>query len=206
MRPAKAKTGAAAALAALLLWACTVPKPVPELGAKATIGYRRIAVVEFYNRTQHARAAEELPALLSEKLAEWTVGTDMVLVARSALPELGDPFVEGRIPVGVLVKIRRQHLADAIVIGSVEEFNPYWQPSVTICLKVIDTASAEFPFELSQSWHAGEQQTQEQIADYYRRNRERDDCRFGPDLFATSPGHFLRFVADRVAEQMAATL
>jgi hypothetical protein len=196
----------AALVGLAVLAGCTIPKRRPEPVPKADLGYRRVAIVEFHNRTSYERPATEFPALLGQKLAARTVATDAVVVPRSALPELGDPFVEGRLPVGVLVDLRRKYRADAVIIGSVEDYDPYWQPSVSLTVKVIDTATAEFPFELAERWHAGEREVRAEIDDYYRRNRGSDECRFGPELFVTSPHYFLRFVADQVAERLIAQL
>ncbi len=197
----------ASAGAALLLAAgCSVLMPPPQPPARLALRYGRVAIAEFRNRTQYASATEEFAAVLREKLSQRAASTDVIVIPACDLPELGDPFTGGRVPVSVLARIRREYLADALVIGSVDEHNPYWKPSVHLSVKVIDTGTGEVPFELSQSWDAGEQQARGAIDEYYRRNYGSDDCRFGPQLFVTSPHYFLRFVADRVADRLARTL
>ena len=201
---------AATVLVCLLASACetfeeaAMRPPEPPMVHRA-IGYRRVAIVEFYNRTpyeQPARFAEQL----REKLAHWTTATDVVLIRQEDLPGLEDPFRGGRIPLGALVAARERYLADAVILGSVDEHSPYWKPSVHISLKVVDTATAAIPFELSDGWDANRQTDRELIDSYYRRNRDCDDCRFGPELFVTSPSYFLRFVADSVAQRLVKTL
>ena len=201
---------AAAVLVCLLATACetiqeTVVRPPEPPMVRRAIGYRRVAVVEFYNRTpyeQPSRFAEQL----REKLAHWTTSTDVVLIRQEDLPGLEDPFRGGRIPLGALVAARERYLADAVILGSVDEHSPYWKPSVHISLKVVDTATAAIPFDLSDGWDANRQSDRELIDSYYRRNRDCDDCRFGPELFVTSPSYFLRFVADSVAQRLVTTL
>jgi len=194
------------ALAALLAAGCQMAGTAQEARPRVAIGFRRIAVVEFYNRTPYSRPAQEFTELLREKLAAWTASTDVVVVPRSSLPALGDPFVGGRIPLDVLVGLREKYLADAVVIGSVDQHSPYWKPSVHITLKVIDTATAQFPCELSEGWDAAEEGVRAEIDEYYRSNYGKDDCRFGPELFVVSPHYFLRFVADRAAEKLTRAL
>jgi hypothetical protein len=174
------------------------PKPLPRL----TIGFGRVAVVEFYNRTAYPHSAMQFTEQLREKLAEWTVAADVVIVPQSELPDMGDPFMGGRVPLDTIVEVRRKYRADAVVIGSLDSHNPYWKPSVHVSVKMIDTSTATVPFELSESWDATQGQVERDIADYYERNRGRDDCRFGPNLFVTSPSYFMRFVADRIAERI----
>lgn len=182
----------------------TLPPPEPPL-PKHQIGYGRLGVVEFYNRTPYEQPAQ-FAAQLREKLAHWTTSTDVVLIPQSDLPGLEDPFRGGRIPLSALVAARERYLVDAVVIGSVDEHSPYWKPTVHVSLKVVDTATAAIPFALSDGWDANRQADREQIDIYYRRNRDCDDCRFGPELFVTSPSYFLRFVADSVAQRIATAL
>jgi hypothetical protein len=180
--------------------------PACEPRQPVQLRFRRVAIVPFANRTRYAQPAEQFTTYLREKLDEWTTGTDVIVIPADSLPGLNDPLLDGKLPLEVLVEVRKRHLADAVVIGSVDDFNPYWKPSVHVTLKVVDTATACFPFELSQTWDANEQPVRDEIDAYYRRNVGQDDCRFGPNLFVTSPSYFLRFVADRVAEGFTASL
>ncbi len=198
----------AAVATALMLSGCKTIRP-QDAGPPPVahdIAFRRIVIVEFYNRTPYGRSAEQFAGQLREKLAEWTTSTDVQVVARSSVPDLGDPFVSGTMPVAALVDLRRRHRADAVILGSIDDHNPYPKPWVHISLKVIDTANAETPFQMSESWNANHQAVRDEIDSYYRRNYGQDDCRFGPDLFVIAPTYFLRFVADRIAEQLATSL
>jgi len=210
MRPKVRALSAVACLAVvaavLLLAGCRCPETPSAQPTRVAIGFRRVAIVEFFNRTPYNEPAQQFTEQLRDKLSAWTASTDVVVIPRSALPTLGDPFITGRIPLDVLVTLRQQYLADAVVIGSVDEHNPYWKPSVHITLKVIDTATGQFPYELAQGWDAAQDTVRREIDDYYRRNYGSDDCRFGPELFVTSPRYFLRFVADRAAQRMTAAL
>ena len=200
----------AVVLACLLVTGCetfemAVMRPPEPPMVRRDIGYRRVAVVEFYNRTSYEQP-ERFAEQLREKLAHWTPNTDVVLIRRDDLPGLEDPFRGGRIPLGALVAARERYLADAVILGSIDEHSPYWKPSVHISLKVVDTATAAIPFQLSDGWDANRQTDRDLIDSYYRRNRDCDDCHFGPELFVTSPSYFLRFVADSVAQRIVTTL
>jgi hypothetical protein len=197
-------------LTAALLAGCHIPEPVaaavPKPVPRVALRFKRVAIVEFYNRTPYTEPALQFTDALREKLAARAASTDVIVIPRSALPALGDPFAAGRIPLEVLVSIRERFLADAVIIGSIDQHNPYWKPSVHFTLKVIDTATAQFPYELSGEWDAAEERVRNEIDRYYSTNYGSDDCRFGPDLFVTSPSYFLKFVADRAAEKLAAAL
>ncbi|MHC4789751.1 MAG: hypothetical protein ACYS8K_11220 [Planctomycetota bacterium] len=196
----------AALLVGALAAGCGAFERRPQEPQRTSIVYKRVAIVGFYDRTPYTHTAERFTEHLRARLAERTTSTDVIVVPREALPALGDPFLGGRISLDVLVELRTRYLADAVVIGSVDGHDPYWQPSVHITLKVIDTASGAFPHELSEGWDAREEGVRHQIDDYWRRNRGKDDCRFGPELFVTSPSYFLKFVADQVAQRLTAAL
>jgi hypothetical protein len=175
--------------------------PLPPL-ERTTIGYRRLALVEFFDRSGHPEAARQFSASLREKIEERTVGTDVVLVPGQALPSLGDPFVDGALPVDVLVRARRDYMAGVLIIGCINSHDPYPAPSVHLSMKVIDTGTASVIYETADGWDGNHQVVRDAIDEYYRRNIRRDDCRLGPKVFLVSPSYFLRFVAATVANDL----
>jgi len=193
-------------LTAVLLAGCRSPEAAPQTAPRVAIRFKRIAIVEFYNRTPYTEPARQFTNALQEKLAARVASTDVIVLPRSALPTLGDPFVAGRFPLDALVSIRERFLADAVIIGSIDQHSPYWKPSVHFTLKVIDTATAQFPCALTEEWDAATEKVRDEIDRYYASNYGSDDCRFGPDVFVTSPSRFLTFVADRTAQKLAAAL
>lgn len=172
------------------------------------IPYRRVAVVEFFDHSRYSSYGYggDFSRALAEKLADETATTDVVLVPRSSLRDEHDPFVSGRMPLDVLVQVREECKADAIIVGSLDQINPYRAPSVQISLKFIDTATGRVLFSLSERWDAGQKPVQSMMDAYCRRNHVSDDGRYGPDLVLNSPRYFLRFVADQVAPRIISSL
>jgi len=181
------------------------PSPPPPR-PKQTIPFRRVALIEFYDHAKHNQAAKEFTALLRQELAEITVSSDFIVVEAGELPSLRNPFTRGSISVKSLVEIRKRYKADAVIVGSVDEYNPYWKPSVHLALKVINTADASVPCEISEGWDARREQVRRDMETYFRREYGGDDCRFGPDLIVASPASFLRFVANEVAYKLASSM
>lgn len=180
--------------------------PPPPPRPKQTIPFRRVALVEFYDEAGHNQAAKQLTALLRQELAEITVSSDFIVVETAEVPSLRDPFARGSISVKSLVEIRKRYKADAVIVGSVDAYNPYWKPSVHLALKVIDTADASVRYEMSEGWDAKRDQVRRDMETYFRRDYGGDDCRFGPDLLVDSPASFLRFVANEVAYNLASSM
>jgi hypothetical protein len=127
-------------------------------------------------------------------------------MALDDLPQSGDPFVSGQMPLEVLVAARRRHQAGVVVVGSLGAVHPYRPLSVTISLKAVDTSGGQVLAALTDEWNAGDRSVRADVESYYLANQEREECRFGPELFLNSPRYFLRFVADQAAERIASSL
>lgn len=199
----------AAALLCLALAGCSMTAPAastPDAQGKATLPYARVAIVQFANRTQYPGRAEQFTQALREKLAERTRGTDVIVVPRTVVFGDDDPFESGRIPVDVLTRVRRDYLADALVVGSLDGLDPYRPPSLQVSLKLIETGRGTVAYEVTNVWNAAEGRVRSAIEGYYKRNIGQDDCRFGPDMFLISPHYYMRFVADQVVGGLTARL
>jgi len=182
------------------------PSPQPRPPSR-DVGLQRMVVVEFSDRTRYSSHdyTGELTRALAENLTAWTSDTDVVVVSRKDI-SAADPFVSGRMPLDVLVRARNDYLADAVVIGTLSEIDPYRPVSATVSLKIVETAEGRVLFSLAERWDAAEHEVRQQIDAYYRRNADAQDCRFGPDIFLNSPRYFLRFVADQMAYRASRSL
>ena len=191
------------ALLCLALAGCATP--APPHAQKGSIPYARVAIIEFADHSPYPGTAQQFTEMLRDKLAERTDTTDVVVVPSTAFGG-EDPFTTGRISVDSLVKVRRDYLADAVIIGAVDGINPYRPPSMHLSMKLVETARGTVPFEVSDGWDAADGQVRKDIGAYYERNIGKDDCRLGPDIFLISPRYYMRFVADQVVSGMTARL
>lgn len=191
------------ALLCLALAGCATH--VPPRVQKCPLPYARVAIVEFADRSPYPGTAEQFTQMLRDTLAERTTTTDVVIVPRAVFGD-DDPFLSGRISVDSLVRARRDYLADAVIVGSLDGINPYRPPSIHLSLKLVETAGGTVPFEVSDGWDAGDSQVRKDIQTYYERNIGKDDCRLGPDIFLIAPHYYMRFVADQVVGSLTARL
>ncbi len=166
--------------------------------------FSRACVVEFADRTPYKGTGEQFARALRDALEEAGMADDVIYLSSAELPSIGDPVKRAVIPLSVLAKLRREYRVDALVVGSVDEYNPYQRVSIHVNVKVVDTASAVLLYRYAGGWDAGRKETAARIRAYYRRNRERDGFRFGPDIFFISPRYFFRFVSDELAARMCA--
>ena len=190
----------------LMLFGCGAFRPNgsgPATLERKVPRYARVALVEFFDRSRYPGTAEQFTGALREQLSNITASTDFVVIGRSALPGFEDPFTGGKLPVASLAQARRDYHADAVIIGAIEDHNPYYKPSVAVSIKLIDTAQGAVICEFSETRNANTRRVSDDIGIYYRENFGRDDCRFGPDVFLISPRYFLKYAARRAAERVA---
>lgn len=186
----------------LILTLCAGCATSPRRAARRVIPPQRVVLVEFYNRTTYRDVGRHVTNALRQALAEKTEGTDFIVVPLQSLPQLGDPFQGGRISLKALVTAREDYMADALVVGSVERYNPYQDLSVHLNVKLISTGRATVLAQFADTWATDSEATRRGIKEYYECHRTAPQGRFGPDLFLVSPRHFLQFVADHTAEKV----
>jgi len=196
MRSAAAVT---AALLCLLTVACE-----SQPTRLSRIGLHRVCVVPPWNETQYPKGADRFADCLVSELSRLTAGTNIVVASRNNVPGLDNKnaMLHGSIPLDTLVEARKRYRADALLVGSFDRYNPYWEPSVGVQLKLINTGKGKTLWQVAREWDAGSPRTKRQIEQYYEENRERGECRFGPDIFVVSPKHFLLFVSNCIARDM----
>ena len=204
----RAERIALALLACAVLAGCeTFPlqgePPPPE---PPDIAFRRVVLVEFANRSRYSGTGGAFTRLLRDELAGLVVSSDFVVVERKELVPGDAPLTSGRISLKSLVRARDKYLADAVIVGSIDDHNPYWRPSVQVSLKVINTATAGLDYELAQRWDAATRGFQREVNSYYKRNCTPDEYNFGSELFAISQHYFLKFVAHSLARRLVADI
>jgi hypothetical protein len=189
-----------AALICLTSAGCMVPPPPKPIAPQPRVAlpYARVAVVEFADHSPYPGMAEQFTQALREKLVERTDCTDVIVVPREAVVGDDDPFESGRLAVEALTRVRRDYLADAVIIGCLDGIDFNRPPSLQVSLKMVETARGTVAYEVSDVWNAAESRVRRDIQDYYQRHIGQDDCRFGPDMFLDSPRYYMRFVADQI--------
>lgn len=192
-----------AVLASVLLAGCSTAPPRP-----VRIGPGRVCIIRMRDDSRHPGTGSQIADLLAGELSRLTTATEVVVAGAAVLQGDGETesFLRGRVPLDALVEARRRYGADAVLVGCVRRFHPYWKPSIGLQLKLIDTANGRVQWRLSCEWNAGNPAVQDEIERYCKANRGRDECRFGPDLFVVSPRYFLLFVANSAVRDMVRSL
>ena len=189
-----------AILLGILAQGCSTAPPVREVDAP----FNRIAIVNLADQPPYEGAGGQVASLLAEELPQFDPEVDTIVLGRDELdPESGGDYIRrGAVPLEVLTHVRERYRADALLVGRVSHFEPYWEPSVGVSLKVLDTANTSLISSVTGRWDSGTKQVRDKIKRYHERNRHRDECRFGPNIFTTSPRYFLLFVSHDIARDI----
>ena len=165
-----------------------------------SVPHGRMVIVEFADHPPYSGTGMRFSRVLKEKISESTDQTDVVIVDPGdiAMRRSDRTLQRGRIALKTLEITRRRFGGDTLLIGEITHYDPYSGPSVGIHLKAFSTANAEMLESLSERWNSASPALRKPIRRYYQRNRARDECRFGPNMFLTSPRYFLLFVADQI--------
>jgi hypothetical protein len=176
--------------------------PPPEVGLPVV--YERIAVIEFEENTAYTGAGEKFSQALREKLARWTQETDVVHVPADRAPGMAGALRAGAIPVEALEDIRRRFRADAVVLGAVDDEDPYAPGlSIHVTVKMLDRSHGRLVYEISRGWDTSSSSVLQDIQAYYEANRDTREASGGPHLFRIAPRYLRRYVADRIARDIA---
>ncbi|MCK4913498.1 MAG: hypothetical protein KAI59_06565 [Planctomycetes bacterium] len=99
-----------------------------------------------------------------------------------------------------LMAIRKTLNCDAVLIGSITEFNPYPPMTIGLRLKLIDLKDGQLVWGIEQVWDIADKTTENRIKNYFKKQMNSDFVPLRQQLMAVSPLKFFRFVAQETAE------
>ena len=99
-----------------------------------------------------------------------------------------------------LMAIRKTLNCDAVLIGSITEFNPYPPMTIGLRLKLVDLKDGQLVWGLEQVWDVADKTTENRIKNYFKRQMNSEFIPLREQVIAVSPLKFFRFVALEIAE------
>lgn len=99
-----------------------------------------------------------------------------------------------------LLAIRKALKSDAVMLGTVTEYQPYPHMAIGLRLKLIDLNDGQLLWALEQIWNSADRTTEYRIKKYFRRQLHSGFAPLKENLVVVSPVEFIRFVAYETAE------
>jgi len=101
-----------------------------------------------------------------------------------------------------LSDIRRTFKCNAVLAGTITEFQPYPHMVIGLRLKLVDLKDGQLLWALEQVWDTADKTTEYRTKDYFRRQVRSDSTPLREHLTAVSPIKFIKFVAHDVSETL----
>ena len=103
-----------------------------------------------------------------------------------------------------LMKIRKELKTDAILIGSITQYEPFPHMNIGLRLKLIDLDDGQLIWAAEQVWDSSDQTTKYRIKRYYKKTKRLGmlEKSLREKLFSVSSKEFLNFVSYEIAKTM----
>lgn len=165
-----------------------------------TIG--RAALVELDNNSNYPQISTDVTealflALQKKQVFGLTVVRQDDSAWRSLQLDLNSTYT-----LEQLLAIRKTLKCDAILIGTITEYQPYPHMAVGLRLNLMDLEDGELLWALEQVWDSADKTTEYRIKNYFQRQIRSNLAPLREQLIAISPLKFIRFVAYEVAETL----
>ncbi len=101
-----------------------------------------------------------------------------------------------------LLAIQKALKCNAVMLGTVTEYQPYPHMALGLRLKLIDLDDGQTIWAIEQVWNGADRTTEYRIKKYFRRQIRSGLAPLKEELIVVSPVEFIRFVAFETAETL----
>ena len=101
-----------------------------------------------------------------------------------------------------LSTIRKTQKCDAILFGSITNFEPYPHMAIGLKLMLIDLTNSQVLWALEQIWDTADRKTEDRIRNFYKQRLSPGYMTLREKLGTVSSFMFIKFVASEVAETL----
>lgn len=163
---------------------------------------QRIVIIPFGNQTPFTHVGEEMQTNLAAELQRF--GRYDVVVANWEDPAVHaeQVFVTGQFNELELLRLAREHQADAVLMANVTQYHPYLTPRLGVSLLLVSPLDGIVIGSASGMWDARETNTAVQMREYYKTTQYFPRSLMASDRVAESPNVFQRYVCNQLASAL----
>jgi len=207
MAPGRASAFLATLVFALIPLGCTPDGPPPPISyyAAPLEDFARVQQVAFVGLSS-APDDEAVARDTSFAIFQAIQGKRMF---QANLVERTDPALEsvdatGRIPMTYrqMSEVRQALKCDAILLGSLSEFQQYPRMRMTIRLRLMDLRRGKLLWGVDQVWDTTDKATEERVRHYFCRKESGESAPMDWRMGIVSPRSFEKFVAFEIARTL----
>lgn len=159
----------------------------------------KVAVIELENYSPHPQISADFTEAISQALAKRHLfGLEVIYHADAVYNRLQLGQSEA-FDLDRLAEIRKALKADAILVGSVTQYQPYPRMSVGIRIKLIDLRDGALLWAVQQVWDSSDKALAARMKRFFRTRMRAGYEPLKWELAIVSPRHFRNFVVYEIA-------
>ncbi len=159
----------------------------------------RVAIIELSNDSSYPQISTDVTKLLYQELQKKQVfGLTLVHQNDPAWRSL-QLDVTSRYTPEQLLAIRSALKCDAVLIGTVTQYQPYPHIVIGLRMKLLDLNDGQLLWALEQIWDGADKATELRIKNYFKSQIFSDSAPLSEQLFTVSSIKFIKFVASEAA-------
>lgn len=166
----------------------------------AAIG--RIAIIELNNYSSYPAISADVTKSLFQTLQKKQLFG--LTVVRQSDPQWRSLQLdlESTYTFEQLLAIQKTLKCDAVLLGSVTEYQPYPHMAIGVQLKLIDVKEGQLIWALEQTWDSADKTIEYRIKNYFKKQIHPGFAPLREQLVVVSPLKFISFVSYEVAETL----
>lgn len=161
-----------------------------------------VAIVELDNRSSYPEVSSDVTEALFQALQKKQIFG--LAVVRQQEPSWRSLQLDqdSVYTLDQLAAIRRTLRCNAILTGTITQYQPYPHMVIAMRLKLLDLTDGQLAWALEQVWDSGDKTTELRIKDYFQKQKRQGFAPLREQLAVISPIEFLKFVTYEVAETL----
>jgi len=160
----------------------------------------RISIVELKNNSSYPAISADVTKALFQTLQKKQVFGLAVVQQNDSQWRSLQVDLDSAYTLEQLVSIQKTLKCDAILVGTVTEYQPYPHMIMGLQLKMLDLKDGQLIWALEQIWDSADKTTEYRIKNYFKCHIRSGFAPLREDLVAISPLRFIDFVCYEVGE------
>lgn len=153
----------------------------------------RVALIELENNSAYPEISEDVTEMIFHQMQkEQVFGMTIIGSEDREWKNLQIP-VEGPKNIKELAAIRETFNCNALLTGTVTEYEPYPHLCIGLRVKMIDLTDGKLIWGFEQIWDSADKNVQKRIKNYFRQHKKGQSQNLDEQLIALSSIEFLKF-------------
>ncbi len=166
----------------------------------AAIG--RVAIVELNNESRYPKVCDDIMELLYQAVQKRQLfGLTRIDRSDAAWRSL-QLRVDTTYSHEQLSAIRRTLKCNAVLIGTITEYQPYPRLTLGLRLRLVDLTDGELIWAIEQVWDSSDKTTEKRIRNYFNSQRREGYEPLRQELVIVSSLNFIKFVTYEIAQTL----